>query len=156
MGSEGTLGVATKLVLRIVKQPVRCRCCSPRWTRSAQRGRQCGVIAAGMLPAAMEIMDRLSRKASEAAVHPNYPVCEALLLIELDGAAGVADGGGAGLCEKNGAWNSPGARAAERALILKGRKAAFAAMGHIGRSLHRAGRRDSAYGAAGEDRQDGG
>ena len=64
-------------------------------------------IAAGMLPAALEMMDRLSAQAAEAAVHPNYPVCEALLLVELDGPEAEvkaqmveADA----LCRKNGAW----------------------------------------------------
>ena len=49
------------------------------------------VIAAGQLPAAMEIMDRLSIEAAEASVHPNYPACEALLLIELDGPKAEVD-----------------------------------------------------------------
>jgi glycolate oxidase len=80
-------------------------------------------------------MDRLSAKASEAAVHPNYPVCEALLLIELDGskaevAAEAAEA--AAICQRNGAWEVRRAQSAgERGLIWKGRKAAFAAMGRI-------------------------
>jgi glycolate oxidase len=88
-----------------------------------------------MLPAALEMMDRLSAKASEAAVHPNYPVCEALLLVELDGpeaevAAQMLEA--TALCKQNGAWEVRLAQTAEeRGLIWKGRKAAFAAMGRI-------------------------
>jgi glycolate oxidase len=44
-----------------------------------------GIIAAGMLPAAIEMMDNLAIQAAEAAVHANYPNCGGLLLVELDG-----------------------------------------------------------------------
>ncbi len=136
VGSEGTLGVATKIVLRIVKRPETVQVLLAAFDSISAAGQTVSdVIAAGMLPAAMEIMDRLSAQASEAAVHPKYPVCEALLLIELDGpaaevAAQMAEA--RGLCEKNGAWEVRQAESAEeRALIWKGRKAAFAAMGRI-------------------------
>jgi len=136
VGSEGTLGVATKLVLRIVKRPETVQVLLAAFDSIGAAGQTVSdVIAAGMLPAAMEIMDRLSAQASEAAVHPNYPVCEALLLIELDGAAAEVASQMAearALCEKNGAWEIRQAQTAEeRALIWKGRKAAFAAMGRI-------------------------
>ena len=136
VGSEGTLGVATKLVLRIVKRPETVQVLLAAFDSISAAGQTVSdVIAAGMLPAAMEIMDRLSAQASEAAVHPNYPVCEALLLIELDGAAAEVASQMAearALCEKNGAWEIRQAQTAEeRALIWKGRKAAFAAMGRI-------------------------
>ncbi len=136
VGSEGTLGVATKIILRIVKRPETVQVLLAAFDSIRQAGQTVSdVIAAGMLPAAMEIMDRLSAHASEQAVHPNYPVCEALLLIELDGleaevAAQMAEA--RSLCEKNGAWEVRQAQTAEeRALIWKGRKAAFAAMGRI-------------------------
>ncbi|HWB33367.1 MAG TPA: FAD-linked oxidase C-terminal domain-containing protein [Acidobacteriaceae bacterium] len=136
VGSEGTLGVATKIILRIVRRPETVQVLLAAFDSIAAAGQTVSdVIAAGMLPAAMEIMDRLSAKASEAAAHPNYPVCEALLLIELDGlapevAAQMSEA--CALCEKNGAWEVRVAQTAEkRALIWKGRKAAFAAMGRI-------------------------
>ena len=136
VGSEGTLGVATRIILRIVKRPEVVQVLLAAFDSIAQAGQTVSdVIAAGMLPAAMEIMDRLSAHASEQAAHPNYPVCEALLLIELDGleaevAAQMAEA--RSLCEKNGAWEVRLAQTAEeRALIWKGRKAAFAAMGRI-------------------------
>jgi glycolate oxidase len=136
VGSEGTLGVATKIILRIVKRPETVQVLLAAFdsiTSPAQTVSD--IIAAGMLPAALEIMDRLSAQASEAAVHPNYPVCEALLLVELDGpeaevAAQMLEA--TTLCRQNGAWEVRLAQtAAERALIWKGRKAAFAAMGRI-------------------------
>lgn len=136
VGSEGTLGVATRMVLRVVKRPetVEVLLAAFDSVRAAAQAVS-DIIAAGMLPAALEMMDRLSAKASEAAVHPNYPVCEALLLVELDGskqevAAEAAEA--EAICRRNGAWEVRRAQSAEeRGLIWKGRKAAFAAMGRI-------------------------
>jgi glycolate oxidase len=136
VGSEGTLGVATKLILRIVKRPETVQVLLAAFDSIAAAAQTVSdIIAAGMLPAALEMMDRLSAQASEAAVHPNYPVCEALLLVELDGpeaevAAQMLEA--TALCRKNGSWEIRLAQSAtERALIWKGRKAAFAAMGRI-------------------------
>jgi glycolate oxidase len=136
VGSEGTLGVATKIILRIVKRPETVQVLLAAFDSIAAAAQTVSdIIAAGMLPAALEMMDRLSAQASEAAVHPNYPVCEALLLVELDGpaaevAAQMAEA--TELCKRNGAWEVRLAQtAAERGLIWKGRKAAFAAMGRI-------------------------
>ncbi|HEX9201479.1 MAG TPA: FAD-linked oxidase C-terminal domain-containing protein [Acidobacteriaceae bacterium] len=136
VGSEGTLGVATRIILRIVKRPETVQVLLAAFDSIPAAAQAVSdIIAAGMLPAALEMMDRLSAKASEAAVHPNYPVCEALLLVELDGpeaevAAQMAEV--TTLCKQNGAWEIRLAQtAAERALIWKGRKAAFAAMGRI-------------------------
>ncbi|WP_213804800.1 FAD-linked oxidase C-terminal domain-containing protein [Granulicella sp. dw_53] len=136
VGSEGTLGVATKITLRIVKRPETVQVLLAAFdSTSAAAQAVSDVIAAGMLPAALEMMDRLSAKASEAAVHPNYPVCEALLLVELDGPEAEVNAQMAeatALCQKNGAWEVRLAQTAqERGLIWKGRKAAFAAMGRI-------------------------
>jgi glycolate oxidase len=136
VGSEGTLGVATRIILRIVKRPQTVQVLLAAFdTIPAAAQAVSDVIAAGMLPAALEMMDRLAAKASEAAVHPNYPVCDALLLVELDGpeaevAAQMVEA--SALCRQNGAWEVRVAQtAAERGLIWKGRKAAFAAMGRI-------------------------
>jgi len=93
------------------------------------------MIAAGMLPAAIEMMDNLAIQAAEAAVHANYPNCGALLLVELDGP--VAEVAALishvdEICRDNKAWEIRVAQSdAERALVWKGRKAAFAAMGRI-------------------------
>ena len=136
VGSEGTLGVATRIILRIVKRPETVQVMLAAFNSIPAAAQAVSdIIAAGMLPAALEMMDRLSAKASEAAVHPNYPVCEALLLVELDGpeaevATQMAEA--TALCRQNGAWEIRLAQTAEeRALIWKGRKAAFAAMGRI-------------------------
>jgi glycolate oxidase len=136
VGSEGTLGVATRITLRIVKRPETVQVLLAAFDSIAAAAQTVSdIIAVGMLPAALEMMDRLSAQASEAAVHPNYPVCEALLLVELDGpeaevAAQMLEA--TALCKQNGAWEVRLAQTAEeRALIWKGRKAAFAAMGRI-------------------------
>ena len=136
VGSEGTLGVATRIILRIVKRPETVQVLLAAFDSIPAAAQAVSdIIAAGMLPAALEMMDRLSAQASEAAVHPNYPVCEALLLVELDGpeaevAAQMQQV--TALCKQNGAWEIRLAQTAEeRALIWKGRKAAFAAMGRI-------------------------
>jgi glycolate oxidase len=93
------------------------------------------VIASGQLPAAMEIMDRLSIEAAEISVHPNYPACEALLLIELDGPQAEVDlqmTTVIDICKKNGAWETRLAVDENaRFLVWKGRKAAFAAAGRL-------------------------
>jgi glycolate oxidase len=136
VGSEGTLGVATRIILRIVKRPETVQVLLAAFDSISSAAQSVSdIIAAGMLPAALEMMDRLSAMASEAAVHPNYPVCEALLLVELDGpeaevAAQMVEA--TDICRKNGAWEVRVAQTAdERGLIWKGRKAAFAAVGRI-------------------------
>lgn len=136
VGSEGTLGVATKITLRLLKRPETVQVLLAAFDSIAAAGQAVSdVIAAGMLPAALEMMDRLSATASEAAVHPKYPVCEALLLIEVDGPeadvrAQMAEA--TAICKQAGAWEIRLAKTAEeRGLIWKGRKAAFAAMGRI-------------------------
>jgi glycolate oxidase len=87
------------------------------------------------LPAAIEMMDNLAIQAAEAAVHANYPDCGGLLLVELDGPVAEVESlmeHVDALCRKNGAWEIRVAQTdAERALVWKGRKAAFAAMGRI-------------------------
>jgi glycolate oxidase len=136
VGSEGTLGIATKMILRIVKRPESVHTLIAAFPSSNEAGAAVSdIIAAGMLPAAIEMMDNLAIQAAEAAVHANYPDCGALLLVELDGPAAevqylmthVNE-----ICRSRGAWEIRVAQSdAERALVWKGRKAAFAAMGRI-------------------------
>jgi glycolate oxidase len=139
VGSEGTLGIATKITLRIVKRPQAVQTLLAAFNTIDEAGAAVSdIIAAGVLPAAVEMMDRLSIQAAEAGVHPHYPDCGALLLVELDGpeaevAALMADVDTR--CRQNGAWELRVAQSeAERALIWKGRKAAFASMGRIASS----------------------
>src|SRR5690348_175819 len=136
VGSEGTLGIATKITLRIVKKPECVRTLLAAFHSTNEAGSAVsGIIAAGMLPAAIEMMDNLAIQAAEAAVHANYPDCGGLLLVELDGPVAEVDAlmkHVDEICRQNGAWEIRVAQSeAERALVWKGRKAAFAAMGRI-------------------------
>src|ERR1700675_769914 len=136
VGSEGTLGIATKMILRIVKRPECVQTLLAAFPGTSEAGAAVSsIIAAGMLPAAIEMMDNLAIQAAEAAVHANYPNCGALLLVELDGPiveveslmAHVSE-----ICRAHAASEIRVAQSdAERALVWKGRKAAFAAMGRI-------------------------
>ena len=136
VGSEGTLGIATKVILRIVRRPETVQTLLAAFHSTDEAGAAVSaIIAAGILPAAIEMMDRLSIEAAEAAVHAGYPACDGLLLVELDGpvvdvAAGMARV--QAICAACGAWEQRLAQSdAERAVVWKGRKAAFAAMGRI-------------------------
>src|ERR1700688_927447 len=129
VGSEGTLGIATKVILRIVKRPECVQTLLAAFPSTNEAGAAVsGIIAAGMLPAAIEMMDNLAIQAAEAAVHANYPDCGALLLVGVAGrmaevAALMAHVDE--LCRQNGAWEIRVAQSeAERALFWKGRKAA--------------------------------
>src|ERR1700688_144157 len=136
VGSEGTLGIATKVTLRIVKRPECIRTLLSAFPGTNEAGAAVSdIIAAGMLPAAIEMMDNLAIQAAEAAVHPNYPDCGGLLLVELDGPVAEVEAlmrDVDEICRKNGAWEVRLAQTdTERMLVWKGRKAAFAAMGRI-------------------------
>jgi len=136
VGSEGTLGIATKIILRIVKRPECVRTLLAAFPSTNEAGSAVsGIIAAGMLPAAIEMMDNLAIQAAEAAVHANYPNCGGLLLVELDGPIAEVETLMTHvneICLSNGASEIHVAKSdAERALVWKGRKAAFAAMGRI-------------------------
>ena len=136
VGSEGTLGIATKVILRVVKRPECIQTLLAAFAGTNDAGSAVSdIIAAGMLPAAMEMMDALAIEAAEAAVHANYPRCGALLLVELDGSAPEVEVQAeqvSSICRNNGASEIRVAQSVEeRALVWKGRKAAFAAMGRI-------------------------
>src|SRR5438309_4840466 len=87
VGSEGTLGIATKLTLRVLRAPEAVRTLLAGFAHTDEAGAAVsGVIAAGILPAAIEMMDALTIEAAEAAVNANYPDgCGAVLIVELDG-----------------------------------------------------------------------
>src|SRR5262249_34726743 len=136
VGSEGTLGIATKIILRVVKCPEIVQTLLAAFSSTNEAGDAVShIIAAGVLPAAIEMMDNLSIQAAEAAVHANYPDCGGLLLVELDGPASEVECRMAevkAICTNCGAWEIRVAQSEEeRAVIWKGRKAAFAAMGRI-------------------------
>ena len=136
VGSEGTLGVTTKITLRIVKRPEAVQTLLAAFDSIEAAGQTVSdIIGAGMLPSALEIMDALSIQAAEAAVHAHYPECSGLLLVELDGPGREVETlmrDVQALCKRNGAWELRVAQSEqERILVWKGRKAAFAAMGRI-------------------------
>ena len=95
-----------------------------------------GTIAAGIMPAAIEMMDRLTIEAAESAVGTGYPPgAEAVLIIELDGVTAQVEEDLAAveeICGRNGGFGLHiAADEAERAAVWRGRKSAFAAMGRI-------------------------
>jgi glycolate oxidase len=137
VGSEGTLGIATKITLRVVPAPPAWRTLVAFYEHMEEAGRTVSeIVSAGLIPGAMEIMDRLSIKAAEGATGAGYPTdAGAALVIELDGPESECEVGFQeieGICERNGATGIRVAEdEAERALIWKARKAAFAAMGRL-------------------------
>ncbi len=137
VGSEGTLGIVTRITLRLVRVPETVRTLLAGFeTTDAAGAAVSGIVAGGILPSALEMMDRLTIEAAELAVAPGYPAgAGAILLVELDGvAAQVEEDAGEveRICAECGAFEI---RAATddlaRALLWKGRRSAFAAMGRV-------------------------
>jgi glycolate oxidase len=137
VGSEGTLGIATKITLRLVRKPETVRTLLAAFATTDEAGEAVSqIIAAGIVPAAVEMMDALSIEAAEAAVHAGYPPgAGAVLIVELDGPAAEVEDQFAAVERICRACRSFAIRIAEddaeRALIWKGRKSAFAAVGRI-------------------------
>ncbi len=136
VGSEGTLGVVTKATLRLSRLPETVRTILAAFDSTEAAGNAVSdIIAAGVIPAAVEMMDRLTVEAAEAAVHPNFPKAEAVLIVELDGSAPEVREQFAlveGICQRRGGTDVLVAQNDDqRARIWKGRKAAFAAMGRV-------------------------
>jgi glycolate oxidase len=137
VGSEGTLGIAVEATLRILRAPERVVTQLAAFRSLDDAGAAVSaIIAAGVTPAAIEMMDRLTIEATELAFSPGYPEgAAAVLLVELDGIAVQVEGDAAAvedICRRRGAFEIRRATAeADRALLWKGRKAAFPAMGRI-------------------------
>jgi glycolate oxidase len=137
VGSEGTLGIAVEVTLRVVRQPEIVVTHLAAFASVEAAGDAVSrVVAAGILPSAMEIMDSVTIQAAEEAYHPDYPEgAGAVLLVELDGVAAQVDDDSAAVdqvCRDAGSFEIRTASdAAERAALWKGRKAAFAAMGRV-------------------------
>jgi glycolate oxidase len=137
VGSEGTLGIATKVTVRLLRAPESVRTLLAGFASTDHAGQAVsGIIAAGLLPAAVEMMDALAIEAAEAAVHCGYPQgAGAVLVVELDGPAAEVEEQFEEvqrICREAGADEiRVAADDAERALIWKGRKSAFAAVGRI-------------------------
>lgn len=137
VGAEGTLGVVVEVTLRLVPLPEAVQMVMAAFATTDEAGAAVSaIIAAGILPAAVEMMDHLAIVATDDAVHAGYPrEAGALLLVELDGApveiAREVDEVAA-LCRAHGASEVRlAATAEERARFWKGRKAALPAMGRL-------------------------
>jgi glycolate oxidase len=137
VGSEGTLGVATAVTVRLIRLPEDVRTLLAGFGSTDDAGAATSaIIGAGIVPAAIEMMDALAIEAAEAATHCDYPAgAGAVLIVEVDGARAEVEHELAEverLCREHGAFDLRVATdPAERALIWKGRKSAFAAVGRI-------------------------
>ena len=141
VGSEGTLAVVTKVTLRLLRKPAAVKTLLAAFDSTEAAGNAVsGIIGAGIIPAAVEMMDRLTIEAAEAAVHPNFPQAEAILIVELDGAEADVTalfGMVEQVCTDSGAREIQVAQTdAQRARFWMGRKAAFAAMGRVSPSYY--------------------
>jgi glycolate oxidase len=135
VGSEGTLGIATKITVRLSRAPQAVTTVLAAFESIEQGGKAVSaIIGAGIVPAAIEMMDALSIEAAEAAVACAYPAgAGAVLIVELDGPAVEVERQFARLEEicSDAFELRVAADPAERAAIWKGRKSAFAAVGRI-------------------------
>jgi glycolate oxidase len=136
-GSEGLLGIVTEVTVRILRRPETARALLMGFARVEDAARCVGaVIAAGIIPAGMEMMDRPAVAAAEAFVGAGYPLdAEALLIVEVDGPAAEVAAAAARLEEVARAAGATSLRTsrdeAERLAFWAGRKAAFPAVGRI-------------------------
>jgi glycolate oxidase len=137
VGSEGLFGIALEITLRLVSRPEAYRTVLAAYDSLQAAGDAVSrIIAAGLLPGAMEIMDRLAIDAAEAAVDAGYPPgAAAILIVELEGDAPEVETEYRRLMHliaDSGATTTRTASDAEdRARIWKGRKCAFSAVGRI-------------------------
>ena len=137
VGSEGTFGIVTKIVVRLLKRPEAVKTMMLVFETIADASTTVsGIIGRGIIPAAIEMMDNLSIQAVEKGTHAGYPTdAGSVLLVELDGPRAEVEALTVpviALGRENRMREVRVARDdAERALLWKGRKAAFAAMGQI-------------------------
>ena len=136
-GSEGLLGVVTEVTVKLLPSPRVARVVLGAFDDVERAGEAVsGIIGAGIIPAGLEMMDHLAIVAAEDYVRAGYPVeAQALLLCELDGSEAEVDESTrrvAGLLQEQGATSVRVSQSdAERALLWKGRKSAFPAIGRI-------------------------
>ncbi len=137
VGSEGTLGIATKVAVRLTKNPPAVRTLLLSFSSVADAANTVsGIIADGMVPAALEVMDQRITQAVENYVHAGYPTdAAAVLLAEVEGLPGGVALDAERIGEIGRANGATEVRAAEsdeeRALLWKGRKTAFGAIAQV-------------------------
>jgi glycolate oxidase len=136
VGSEGMVGIVTEVTLKLLRKPETTRTFFATFPSTDEAGEAVsGIIAAGILPAAIEMMDRLAIEAAKAATGLDWPDVGAALLMDADGPHGEVEHVAARAIEiarRAGALEIRVPRdEAERQLMWKGRKSAFAAVGRI-------------------------
>jgi glycolate oxidase len=136
VGSEGTLGVVTEVLLRLLRKPKATRTLFATFPSTDEAGAAVSaIVAAGIVPAAIEMMDRLAIRAAKAATGVDWPDAGAVLLMDVDGPPAEVEHVASAAFAIAQAAGSLAVRTprddAERALMWKGRKSAFAAMGRI-------------------------
>jgi glycolate oxidase len=137
VGSEGTFGIATKIVVRLLRKPQAVKTVLAVFDRVEQASAAVSaVIARGLVPAAVEMIDHLTIQAVEDAFSCGYPRdAAAALLVEVDGLATAMPAQVEQIvqaCRDSGAREVRTARdEAERQLLWKGRKSAFGAYGRV-------------------------
>jgi glycolate oxidase len=168
VGSEGLFGIALEITVRLMPKPELYRTVLAAYDSLEKAGNAVTqVVASGLLPGAIEIMDRLAIKAAEAAVNAGYPqAAAALLIVELEGEAAQVEIEFKGLMNVIEASDAYEVRVAqdaeERMRIWKGRKGAFSSVGrlspdyvvqdgvvprgHLGKALAEIGRLSREYG----------
>ena len=139
VGSEGMLGIVTEVVLRVLRKPEATRTFFATFPSTTEAGKAVSaIISSGIVPAAIEMMDRLAIVAAKAATGVDWPDVGAALLMDVDGPLAECEHTSASaieLARKCGSLEIRVPRdAAERELMWKGRKSAFAAVGRIARN----------------------
>jgi glycolate oxidase len=136
-GSEGTLALVTKIAVRLMRKPEAVKTLLAVYTTVRQAANTVGTLTAeGIIPVALEMLDGPMLRMVEAATHAGYPIdAAAVLLIELEGLVESVEEQAvqiSALCEQCGASEVRVAQSeAERALLWKGRKNAFGAIGRV-------------------------
>lgn len=137
VGSEGLFGIALEITLRLMPKPELYRTVLAAYNSLEIAGNAVSqIIAAGLLPGALEMMDRLAIQAAEAAVQANYPPgAAAVLIVELEGDRQQVEAEFFRLMEVMNASGASEIRVAQdeadRLRIWKGRKSAFSAVGRL-------------------------
>ncbi len=137
VGNEGLFGIALEITVQLLPKPEKFHTVLAGYRTQEQAGDAVSaIVASGLLPGAIEIMDALALEAATAAVHAEYPPgCEAVLIVELEGPREVVEADrirlDAILAASNPVEARPARDANERLLIWKGRKSAFSAVGRL-------------------------